>query len=102
MRPIDKGDAPFVAAEYTQFRNVLTERLGAYCSYCEHPLSDLVPIEHVQPKSLYPALINEWDNLLLACYSCNSAKGDADVTLAQYRFPDTSNTWQNKARKTLS
>jgi hypothetical protein len=33
-------------------------------------------IEHILPKSLFPRLVVEWDNLTLACPMCNNAKLD--------------------------
>lgn len=47
------------------------------CAFCEQKLLDsLKHIEHYRPKATYYWLAYSWDNLLLACGSCNSAKGD--------------------------
>lgn len=47
------------------------------CAYCEQKLLDAPKhIEHYRPKKTYYWLAYSWDNLLLCCGSCNSAKGD--------------------------
>ncbi len=50
------------------------------CAYCESFILhiDYGHIEHYRPKSVYPILTFEWDNLLLACGVCNGKqfKGD--------------------------
>ncbi|MDX2247971.1 MAG: retron system putative HNH endonuclease [Bacteroidia bacterium] len=50
------------------------------CAYCESSIShiDYGHIEHFRPKSKFPELCFEWENLLLACGICNSTayKGD--------------------------
>jgi uncharacterized protein (TIGR02646 family) len=46
------------------------------CAYCEQKLLDSPKhIEHYRPKDIYYWLAYSWDNLLLWCGSCNSAKG---------------------------
>lgn len=49
------------------------------CCYCENYLPDRgsgKQVEHFRPRSKYPDLINEWENLLLACGTCNGEKND--------------------------
>ena len=46
------------------------------CAFCEKKLLDAPKhIEHYRPKDKYYWLAYSWDNLLLACGECNSAKG---------------------------
>ncbi len=46
------------------------------CAYCEQKLLDAPKhIEHYRPKDIYYWLAYSWDNLLLSCGGCNSAKG---------------------------
>lgn len=40
------------------------------CNYCEQ--SEASDIEHILPKSLFPAHAFEWENYLLACKKCNT------------------------------
>ena len=92
MRPVDKGDAPAVYARYQDAGPDLRARLGDYCSYCERQIETNLAVEHVQPKSVVPALTTEWTNFLLACTNCNSTKGFAPVVVEDYFWPDADNT----------
>ncbi len=44
------------------------------CAYCEQRYEPL-QVEHYRPKSHYYWLAYSWDNLVLACSSCNNSKG---------------------------
>ncbi len=92
MRPVNRGPAPRVYAQYGDARGDLIARMGEYCSFCEMPLGASLAVEHMQPKALYPALRLEWTNFLLACTNCNSTKGDQDVVLNRFYWPDRDNT----------
>lgn len=92
MRPVDKGAAPTVYAHYRCAGSDLKSRIGEYCSYCERKLETHLAVEHIQPKVSYPALQNSWENFLLACFNCNSSKGDKHVILGDYYWPDRDNT----------
>jgi uncharacterized protein (TIGR02646 family) len=93
MRPVDKGKNEKKYSDYPQARGDLIDRLGEYCSYCEMRLEASLHVEHVQPKSLHPELRCEWDNLLLACGRCNSVKGDRNIKIEDYLWPDKNNTF---------
>jgi uncharacterized protein (TIGR02646 family) len=55
----------------------LNEIYHLKCAYCEQKLLDAPKhIEHYRPKDTYYWLAYSWDNLLLCCSACNSAKGD--------------------------
>lgn len=99
MRPVERGDRPEnpdgTRREFRQYRDArdpLLERIGEYCSYCEVVLSTGADLEHVQPKTVVPALERDWDNFLLACGSCNSIKGDQAIAIDDYLWPDRDNT----------
>ena len=52
------------------------------CAYCEKKLLDAPKhIEHYRPKDVYYWLAYSWDNLLLSCGNCNSAKGKRFKTI---------------------
>lgn len=44
------------------------------CAFCEMQIEQL-HVEHYRPKSVYYWLAFSWDNLLLACSTCNINKG---------------------------
>src|SRR5262249_45927986 len=59
-------------------RPALEQAFFNKCVYCETPLgvTSRGDIAAFRPKSLYPWLAYEWENLLLACSGCNHAKAD--------------------------
>ncbi len=58
-------------------RTALEDMYSGLCCYCESRVGivDFPHIEHRQPKTCFPKLTFEWDNLHLACQVCNQAKG---------------------------
>jgi uncharacterized protein (TIGR02646 family) len=86
MRPIDKGPCPQVngsnktVTEYAQWRNDLIERIGAYCVYCNMPITHSLQVEHVVPKVPQAGQpqggLVDWNNVLLACGPCNRSKSN--------------------------
>lgn len=56
------------------------------------PLGASLAVEHKQPKTKNPDRELSWDNFLLGCANCNSTKGDKDVELDDYYWPDRDNT----------
>lgn len=55
-------------------RENIYRRDGHSCVYCGVSGRDKLTIDHVIPKS--KGGLDTWDNLVSACYSCNSEKGD--------------------------
>src|SRR5262245_56298948 len=94
MRPINKGDAPRSYREYGHAQPDLIRQLGRFCSYCEREIASGIAVEHKRPKSKYPAEALSWDNFLLACPNCNSAKLDKKIILSLYLWPDLDNTFR--------
>lgn len=99
VRPIEKGTTPSDPAgqpkqfaTYRDARSDLIQQIEKFCSYCEMKLSTGAAVEHVQPKSLVPALELQWSNFLLACVNCNSRKGAQHVELDDSLWPDRDNT----------
>ena len=93
MRPVDKGAAPRSYSQYQDARKDLVERIGDYCSYCERQIETNLAVEHIQPKSRAPELRNEWSNFLLSCVNCNSCKGQKNIELEKFFWPDSDNTF---------
>lgn len=61
---------------YAKAAGPLEKQLGRFCSYCEQYYGAGLAVEHICPKTPYPLFYLAWDNFLLACPSCNSAKGN--------------------------
>ena len=71
---VDENDRYRVASVQKRLQDIYNFK----CGYCEKKLIDASkPIEHYRPKrGGYYWLAYSWDNLLLSCTECNSAKGD--------------------------
>ncbi len=94
MRPVDRGPKPsdITLNHYSDAAEALRTAIGAYCSYCEKPLTDVTDVEHVRPKKHFPEQILDWNNFLLACSTCNRIKGaKPQDDLSGYVFPDSEN-----------
>jgi uncharacterized protein (TIGR02646 family) len=92
MRPVERGLAPQIYAQYGDAIEDLKSRLGSYCSYCERQVAASLAVEHVIPKNLHPELEKEWNNFLLGCTNCNSVKSDRAVEIQNFIWPDRDNT----------
>lgn len=58
---------------HQDIKEALKKDFAGKCAYCESYIIhvDFGHIEHFKPKSKYPDLCFEWENLLLACSICN-------------------------------
>ena len=58
-------------------RDALRHETASKCAYCESRMEHVSPsnIEHIKPKDSFPELVVDWNNLTLACSTCNSRKG---------------------------
>ncbi|AEE50065.1 HNH endonuclease [Haliscomenobacter hydrossis] len=92
MRPVTKGNAPNIYANYQDAASDLQSCIGEFCSYCERHIETHLAVEHIQAKTHVPALRNSWINFLLACVNCNSKKGRKKIILDNYLWPDIDNT----------
>lgn len=64
---------------YSSYRKYLIKDFNGRCGYCDrsHDLSNSsFHIDHFAPKRHFPALENEYSNLIYACPICNLAKKD--------------------------
>jgi uncharacterized protein (TIGR02646 family) len=58
---------------HKQVKNALIAMFHGKCAYCESKITVVTygSIEHFRPKSIYPGLTFEWNNLLFSCDICN-------------------------------
>ena len=70
-----KKKNPLLCQEWKDLRKVIINRDGNKCKYCGKIAegSDL-NIDHIKPKSLFPELIFDPDNLQVLCRKCNFKK----------------------------
>lgn len=61
-----------------------------HCAYCQASVEDssYAPVEHFQPKSLFPTLAYEVGNYFYSCQRCNLAKLDKWPASGGYVRPD--------------
>lgn len=101
-RLIDKANSkPPTSGTYRQWKPQLSQEAGRQCVYCCIPESKFgglrnFHVEHYRPKSLFPHLENEYNNLFFACGICNIFKSDdwpAEPQVGTYSsagYPDPS------------
>lgn len=115
MRPVQRRRSIKQIHRYGDSKDLLTFRLGNYCSYCERPTA--YAIEHVLPwgaknvgtravpilQPQHPRLQNSWTNFLLTCVNCNLFKkarqdatpyGHRRQARTRYYWPDADNTFR--------
>ena len=91
MSPFVYPDSPFVRrhgpngyTSYENYRPWLRDEFVFRCVYCLKReqwgvLKAAYHIDHFHPQARRPQAALDYDNLLYACASCNTAKGDAEV-----------------------
>lgn len=71
-------------------KTAIKKHYHSKCAFCEQRV-EAFHIEHYRPKSIYYWLAYSWDNLLLACSTCNQHKGnkfEIQGTKAVYQTSD--------------
>ena len=76
-------------AKYRENKSALKEANHGKCMYCESKISHTQhgDIEHIKPKSKFPELEFDWDNLGYACATCNNFKRDKFNEIEPYINP---------------
>lgn len=61
---------------HTQVKDALRRMFFDKCAYCESHITHVgyAHIEHFRPKTSFPRLCFDWDNLFLGCSVCNGAQ----------------------------
>ncbi len=72
---------------HPEIKDTLKRETHEKCAYCEskHLHVSFGDVEHIVPKATRPDLRFEWDNLTLACTSCNNRKGENEGFVDPYR-----------------
>lgn len=70
-----RADLPY---SHESIKAVLRTETCDKCAYCESPTTAATygEVEHIRPKSSFPALTLEWSNLTWVCPPCNREKRD--------------------------
>jgi hypothetical protein len=63
---------------HTEIRKALETETAARCAYCDADITAVSfgDVEHFKPRNHFPELVVEWNNLTLACQTCNNEKSD--------------------------
>ncbi|MBI1902220.1 MAG: HNH endonuclease [Planctomycetia bacterium] len=79
-QPHERRHGPQGYASYTSYRPWLRDEFSFRCVYCllREPWArhGSLDIDHFLAVAHNPGKVNDYDNLLYACTTCNSAKGD--------------------------
>lgn len=61
-----------------KIKQQLISETNGKCAYCESKVTPVYPgdVEHIKPKSKFPELTLNYDNLTFACFQCNNKKSD--------------------------
>ncbi|MEU7782775.1 HNH endonuclease [Amycolatopsis sp. NPDC049159] len=64
--------------KHEEIRAALRSETDSRCAYCESEINSVTydQIEHILPKSRFPDLVVDWNNLTLVCPRCNNLKRD--------------------------
>jgi len=78
VRPECPNPAALTKGEYKDKVNkeALRQSTSGKCMYCESKIehNSFAQVEHIKPKSKFPELEFEWENLGYCCQSCNTNK----------------------------
>lgn len=75
---ISEAERFYASPEWSALRLVVIKAQGNVCKVCECTIrrsADLT-VDHIKPRSKFPALALEISNLRVLCRPCNSKKGD--------------------------
>ena len=79
-KQIQERQVFYSSPEWQLLRDRVIGEEGKRCNNCGRMISKGidVTVDHILPRSRYPALALRRDNLRVLCRSCNSTKGDRD------------------------
>ncbi len=75
-----KGSFEYTLYKHPDVKAALEEAFYRKCAYCEsyYAATQPIDVEHWKPKSIYPELALDWDNLLPSCIDCNRFRYHTD------------------------
>lgn len=78
IKVLSKSNAFIARPEWKALRLQVINHYGANCMRCGSV--DNINVDHIRPKSKYPELALDFDNLQVLCWSCNKEKNVHDET----------------------
>lgn len=79
--------------EWLALRYQILKKFGPQCMLCR-TMSGPIQVDHIKPRSKYPDLALDFNNLQVLCLECNRGKSNHDET--DYRPNGVSNAEANK------
>lgn len=73
------GDSFYVSREWLKLKYKVLKTYGKECMCCGRTEGQL-HVDHIKPRSKYPHLQMDFDNLQVLCRDCNFGKGNHDET----------------------
>ena len=76
----------YSSPEWNLIRKQVIKEKGRVCSECGKPIANSydVTVDHLRPRSKYPELALDKQNLCVLCRSCNSSKGGRDSEISAF------------------
>lgn len=70
----------YLSIEWRRLRYIVIKERGKRCECCGilPPDNKSVHVDHIKPRSRYPELELDFNNLQILCIDCNLGKGDGD------------------------
>jgi hypothetical protein len=96
---VSKAEGGFYqTTEWIVLRQRVLDHYGSVCMKCGG--TDTPSVDHIKPRSLFPALELEFDNMQVLCKPCNSGKSNRHETdyranTVRLRFAQTSTKKQS-------
>jgi 5-methylcytosine-specific restriction endonuclease McrA len=83
---LDETRQFYSSPEWKLIRQQVIKEKGRVCSECGNPIRNSydVTVDHIRPRSKYPELALDKENLSVLCRSCNSSKGDRDSEISAF------------------
>ena len=86
------SDSELSRYNHPDIKNALKSETHGKCAYCEAKFEHVTygDVEHISPKKTDPHLRFTWDNLTVACNTCNTNKGSKVGVIDPYNCdPET-------------
>lgn len=85
--------------EWRRVRMMALKKFGPVCQCCgDTPANGAVMnVDHIKPRSLFPQLALDVDNLQVLCGPCNHGKGNWDMTDWRAAIPDAQTIMADEA-----
>jgi 5-methylcytosine-specific restriction endonuclease McrA len=78
----DKKKNFYSSSAWKNLRYKVLDCYEATCMCCgaSRESGDQIDVDHILPRSLYPHLALDFDNMAVLCHSCNAAKSNTTFT----------------------